>query len=791
MKNEFSFIGKRLPKIDAPEKLTGEAIYIQDLKRPKMLYGKIKRSEYSHALIKNIDISKALKVAGVKALLTRDTNPAKNFKIGFMKDNPIIKSDKVRQYRDEVAAVAAISEDVAEEAISLIKVEYEPIESVFDPFEAMKDGAPSIHDFDSNGKPIKNNTLPVKWKFEHNNIEEYIKKSKYIVEGRYETSWAHHCCMGTTGVIAEFDHQNNLTVYMPTQIPNLAQNDFTDLLHSLALKDKNVRVVTPTIGGAFGNKLDTHCYEHIAVILAWMSKKPVKILFDRTEEFIAMAPRQPSVITISHGCDANGKLTFRKADAILDNGAYTSWGATTPSVMFVPMSSLYRVPAVAFQAKCIYTNNIYSQAFRGYGNPQATFAIESSIDELATKIGIDPIEFRLLNANETGDTTPMGLQISSCGLKECINTVKKELDWDKKRVKNRGVGIAALIHVGGAARIYRSDGHGMILRLDDFGKVYIYTGATEIGQGSETVISQTVSEILGVFPEDIKIIRHDTDICPWDVGTHASRQMYVSCKAAIRCSTEAKNKILEYATLFMKDEVIKKNRENKNFKGDLLHLLSIKDELDIKNRSIFLKRSSEEIDYHIPLDKILRRIHFRGSKDGNMIVTETFFEPDTDMLNPTKSKGNISETYVFAAHGVEVEIDDETGEVKILKFVAAHDVGKAMNPMLLEGQIYGGVMQGIGFALYEQMILQNGKIMNPDLLDYKVPTFMDTPEINIKLIEKGDPLGPFGAKGIGEIGLIPVAPAIGNAIKNAVGVRINSLPFTCEKLMYKICEEKK
>ncbi len=786
MSSNYSFIGKRIPKKDAPEKLTGEAEYIQDLNFSKMLFGKIKRSEFAHAVIKHIDTSKAEKLPGVKAVLTRDNFPAENFKIGFMKDNPPIKTDKVRQFRDEVAAVAAISEDIAEEACSLIKVEYEPLKGVFGVEEATEEGAPVIHDTDFRGNPIQNNILPVRWHIEHGSIEDSRKKAKYVVESVYKTGWAHHCCMGTTGIIAMFDLNNNLTVHLPTQIPNLVQNDFNFLLKALGLKNSSTRVIIPTVGGAFGNKLDTHCYEYIAVILAWMTKKPVRILFDREEEFLAMAPRQPSVIKITQGCDENGKLLFRDASALLDNGAYTSWGATTPSVMFVPMSSLYKVESFRFSATCVYTNNIYSQAFRGYGNPQASFAIESNIDELAKEAGMDPLDMRILNANEPGETTPMGLKITSCSLKECLLSVKDELKYGEKREKVRGIGIASLIHVGGAARIYRSDGHGMMIRIDDFGKVFVYTGAAEIGQGSETVIAQTVAEVLGVLPEDVNIVRHDTDVCPWDVGTHASRQMYVSCKAAIRCCKDAKNKILEYAAKFMKDEVLKKNKKNVDFNNEYLELLFDKENLEIRNRKIFLKQYPELRDYAISFDKILRRIHFRGNKSGNMIVSETFFEPDTEMLHPETSKGNLSETYAFAAHGAEVTVDKETGEVELLNFVAAHDIGKAMNPLLLEGQIYGGVMQGIGFALYESMVLKQGKIMNRDFLDYKIPTIMDTPDIKIKLIEKSDPKGPFGAKGIGEIGLIPVSPAIANAVADAVGVRIRELPITCEKVLEKL-----
>ena len=778
-----NFIGKRLAKMDAPEKINGQAAYINDITVPNMLYGKIKRSEHAHAIIKNIDISQASKLPGVKAILTRETNPAPDFRIGFIQDNPPIKHDKVRQFRDEVAAVAATDPEIAAAACALIKVDYEPLPGVFDPIAAAQEDAPLIHEFDFRGNPIKNNTLPVRWQISDGDLEFYRRKSKYIVSGTYKTGWAHHCCLGTAGIIAEFDYQKNLKVQMPTQIPFLVQNDLNKLLNALGLKNKNTRVISPTIGGAFGNKLDTHCYEYIAVMLAFMAGRAVKIMFDREEEFIGMAPRQPTIIKMTQGCDENGLLTFREAEAILDNGAYTSWGATVPSVMYVPMTSLYRVPAVDFKATCVYTNNIFSQAFRGYGNPQATFAIESSMDELALKAGIDPLEMRLLNANRANETTPMGLKISSCGLKECIETVKEKLDWDKPRPQNRGVGLACLTHVGGGARIYKSDGHGMILKMDDFGKVSIMTGAVEIGQGSETSIAQTVAEIIGIMPDDITVIRHDTAICPWDVGTHASRQMFLSCKAAILCASEAKAKILEFAATFMEDEIRKQNRKNENFADDLLPLLRDAANLTIDQRRIFLKDYPERSDYAATIDTILRRGHFQGGKSGEMVITHAFYEPDTEMMHPKTSKGNISETYAFATHGVEVEVDPETGKVDIINFVAAHDIGKAINPMIVEGQIYGGVMQGVGYALMEEMLLDKGKILNPDFLDYKIPTTMDTFPLDIAMIETLDPHGPFGAKGIGEVGIIPVAPAIANAIADAVGIRLRDLPFTCEKVL--------
>jgi len=624
MQQTYNFIGKRVPKQDAPDKLMGRAVFINDVTLPGMLYGKIKRSEYAHAVIKHIDTSRAERLPGVKVVLTGKNSPAGNFRIGFIKDNPPLKSDKVRQYRDEVAAVAATDPDLAAEACELIKVDYEPLPGVFDPLEAQAKGAPLIHEYDFQGNPIKSNRLPVNWHIQDGDLDYFKRKSRHIVENTYRTGWAHHCCMGTTGIVADFDGRYNLTVHLPTQIPFLVQRDLHDLMTAMGLENRNIRVVSPTIGGAFGNKLDMHCYEYIAVLLARVAGRPVKIMFDREEEFIGMAPRQPTIITIAQGCDENGRLTFREARAVLDNGAYTSWGATVPSVMYVPMTSLYRVPAVDFQAVCVYTNNIFSQAFRGYGNPQATFAIESNLDELAREAGIDPLEMRLMNVNEANETTPMGLKVSSCGLRECFQAVQEKLDWNKPRRPNRGLGLAALIHVGGAARIYKSDGHGMMLKMDDFGKVSILTGAAEIGQGSETSIAQTVAEILGIHPDDVTVIRHDTAVCPWDVGTHASRQMFLSCKAAIICASQARKKILEYAAAFMEQEVVKKNRGNDNFDRRWLPLLHDPASFGLGDRHVFLKEQPDNKDYRVAIDVILRRAHYRGNKQGDIIMSQAF-----------------------------------------------------------------------------------------------------------------------------------------------------------------------
>ena len=754
---DLNVVGKRVPKRDAPLKATGAAVYIQDMKVPGMLYGKILYSKYPHARIVKIDTSKAETLPGVKVVLTGADVP-NNFKIGFIKDNPPLKTGKVLSTRDEVAAVAAISPAIAEEAIDLIDVEYEELSGIFDPLEAMKEGAPMVHE------EFKSNVLKMPWKFVAGDVEAAKKESAFIAEDTFSTQWVTHCCLGTSGCIASFDVNNNLTMYSNTQIPSLAQNDYLEALKAFGLKNKRVRIIQCTIGGGFGSKLDTYAYEYIAILLALKARKPVKIVFSREEEFFATSPRQCTIMKITQGCDKEGKLTFREMEMVLDNGAYTSWGATTPSVMMVPISSLYKVPNIKYIAKCVYTNNTYSQAFRGYGNPQATFAIESCLDQLAEKADIDPLEMRRLNANEPGEVTPQNFKITSCGMKECIDEVAKRLDWKNKRGKHngKGVGMASLIHVGGAARVYKSDGCGTIIKVDDNGKVDVITGSSEIGQGSETIISQIVAEVLGISIDDINVINNDTDICPWDVGAHASRTTFVAGNSALGAAKKIKAQIMEIAA--------------KN-------LSEPPEALEIKDGIIFSMNDKER---NIPLGKVLRKAHY--TLGGKMLVAEHFYDPPNENFDQN-FKGNLSVAYAYGAHGVEVEVDKETGQVKILNYIAAHDVGKALNPMLLEGQIYGGGLMGIGYALGERMIFDKGYLKNGTFLDYKVPTVKDAPPVQAVIVETDEQAGPFGAKGIGEPGLVPTAPAIANAIYDAIGVRIKDLPITPEKVLRALKEK--
>jgi xanthine dehydrogenase molybdenum-binding subunit len=380
---------------------------------------------------------------------------------------------------------------------------------------------------------------------------------------------------------------------------------------------------------------------------------------------------------------------------------------------------------VRYEAKCVYTNNTYAQAMRGYGNPQATYAIESTIDMLAENAGIDPIEFRRINANKSGDISTQGLRITTCGLEECMDAVKEKLEWDKSKEKGEGVGLASLIHVGGGARVYKSDGCGTIIKMDDFGKIDIFTGATDMGQGSDTVIAQIVAEELGTQIGDIHVIHSDTDVCPWDVGAHASRTTFVAGNAALGAARKIKARLLELGA--------------KQLEAPL-------EKLTLRDRKI---QHLDDSERSIEIAKLLRKAHF--SHGGQMLMAEYFYDPANENMGKD-FRGNTSMTYTFGTHGVRVKVDEETGKVKILNYVAAHDVGKAINPLLLEGQVYGGVMMGIGYALSEQVILEKGENMNPNFRDYKILTAKDVVPIQAPVLETYDKDGPFGAKGIGEPG---------------------------------------
>jgi 4-hydroxybenzoyl-CoA reductase alpha subunit len=754
MSEDFSFVGKRVSKLDAPAKVTGQVVYGHDMKLPRMLYGKILRSAYPHARLVSIDTSKAKALPGVKAVITAEDIP--DVKIGWARDNPVLKSGKVRSIRDEIAAVAAIDEDTAQEALELIEVEYEELPGVFDPEEAMRAGAPVIH-----AEAPNNIQEKMRQSYFHGDVQKGFAESDVVLEDRFRMPFVTHCCMGTCFCLASLGPSGDLTMWSSTQMPFLYQRD---LSMAVGIPAHKIRVIKAAIGGAFGSKLDMYPFEPICVFLAQKTGRPVRITFTREEEFVSSPTRQPVICDIKSGAKKDGTLTARQVSMILDNGAYSSWGSTTPLVMMQTISSLYRVPNVKYDVVVAYTNNLYSGAMRGYGNPQATYVVECHIDMLAHELGMDPQELRLKNANQSGDVTGQGVKVTSCGLTDCLERAAESVSWKEKRGKpgNRGVGMASMIHVGGGARIYPSDGCGSTVKVDDFGKVTVITGSTDMGQGSETILAQIVAEELGVPVGNITVVNTDTDITPWDVGAHASRTTFVAGNSARLAAADAKRQILQAAAENLGENV---------------------DDLDMKDGKVFHKGEPEE---WIPFEKMVRGKHFRP--DGDVILARGWYEPPTERQDK-EFRGNISAAYGFATQAIEVEVDTDTGEVTVLKIAAAHDVGRAINPMAVEGQIQGGISMGLGYGLYEELVVQDGKVLNPNFADYSLPTVLDMPEIEPIIIETDDPAGPFGAKGMAEPACIPTAPAIANAVYDAVGVRIKDLPITPEKVLRALKEK--
>jgi CO/xanthine dehydrogenase Mo-binding subunit len=784
------YVGSDLGRPDAAGKASGRALYIHDIARPGMLYGAIKHAGHAHARIVSIDTSKAERLPGVRAVLTAKNTP--EIRMGFLRDNVVLKGDKVRQQRDEVAAVAATDPDIARAALDLIEIEYAPLPAVFTPEAAMAAGAPLLHERDARGKPLDTNRMNLAFRHKSGDLDAGRRAAKHIVQGEFKTQLIQQCCMGTAGSLAEFDLNGNLTIWAKTQIPFLAQRDFNDALAQMGLKDRNSRVIVPAMGGGFGTGLDTHIYEYISILLAHATGRPVKVLMTRREEFAFLSPRQSAEVRITQGCDAEGMLTFREIHVVQDNGAYASWGATYPSVMLMPATSLYQVRNVSFDCDIIYTNNTYCQAMRGYGNPELNWALESNMDELAEAAGIDAVDLRQRNVNEPDTVTPMGLEITTCGLRECINETANGLKWTEKRGKSqhrrRGVGLASLIHVGGSGRIYQSDASGIHLRFDDYGNLYVSSGGVEMGQGLHAALTAVLADGLGVRPDKIFINQTDTATCPWDVGTHASRGAFTACNAALQAAKKMQAQIFTLAAEILPKEISKNlhkfKKRNPDFTAPDLDLDRAQDPANLRmsDSRITVDGFPDAPWAGVDLARLARAVHFRAN--GTLLTAEAFYDPPTVLPDWSVGVGNMSATYTFGCQGVEVEVDTDTGDVFVRHMVNAMDVGKVLNPTTLEGQLYGGIAQGLGYALYEQVITTDGEIRNPDFRDYKVPTAveMDFP-IDLVFVETNDPAGPFGAKGVGEPGLVPTAPAIANAIYDAVGVRIRELPITPERVL--------
>ncbi|MBM3218284.1 MAG: xanthine dehydrogenase family protein [Candidatus Rokubacteria bacterium] len=740
---DFAVIGKGVAKRDGAERATGRTRFLHDLELPRMAHGAILRARHPHARLVRIDTTRARALPGVLAVLTADDVEQHPF--GFAKDQLALKRQKVRSIRDEVAAVAADSREVAQAALELIEVAYEELPAVFDPLAAVDPGAPLVHD------EMATNLSTIRFQFAHGDVERAFADAAVVVEGEYRLSFVTPACLGTMVAIAEWDAQDGLTMWSTTQVPFLYQRD---LAGALGITGDRVRVLQPPVGGNFGRGLDLYPIDVIAALLARRVRRPVRIEFDRTEEFLACPTREPCRIRLRTAADASGHLLARDAHVVIDNGAYTSWGSTTPYVMLATVAGLYRCPAVRFDTTIAYTNHPSSGSMRGYGNLESTFAVESQMDELAERLRLDPLEIRRRNVTKPGDANPQGFVITSCAMAECFDAVADDIVGGVPPPRpgwKRGVGYAGMFHVGGGARIYRSDGCGAIVKLDDFGTVSVITGATEIGQGSETVLAMIAAETLGVPLERVRVVNADTTITPWDVGAHASRTTFIAGNAVRLAAEKVRAGLLALASV---------------------ELEAPAEALGIRDGWVFAR---DEPGRRTAYDRVVRAGHLR--EQGRPLVAEAFYDPPTAMLDKDL-RGNVSATYGFAAQAALVDVDEATGKVEVVKLASAHDVGRALNPLAAEGQIHGGIHMGLGYALSERLVIEDGQVLTQSFMDYAILKAEDMPRLAVRFIETVDAEGPFGAKGLGESGVIPVSAAVANAVKNAIGVRFTELPIT-------------
>jgi len=740
---ELSVVGRATPKKDGPEKVTGRTRYLHDLVLPRLAHGKILRSRHPHARLVRIDTRRAAALPGVLAVLTGTDVEQQPF--GFARDQTALKTGKVRCIRDEIAAVAAETPAIAEEALALIDVEYEPLPTVFSPDDALAPGAPRVHD------ERADNQTDLRYQFTHGDVDRAFADAAAVVEGVYRLNFVTTCCLETMVALADWDPRGTLTMWSTTQVPFLYQRE---LAKALGISGDRVRVMQPPVGGNFGRGLDLYPIDVIAALLARRVGRPVKVEFERLEEFIASPTREPCTIRLRSAADVAGRLLARDAHVTIDNGAYVSWGSTTPYVMLATVAGLYRVPNVRFDTTIAYTNNPYSGSMRGYGNLESTFAVESQMDELADRLGLDRLEIRRRNVTKSGDVNPQGFVVTSCAMSECLEAVGEavaaplpppQAGW------RRGIGYAGMFHVGGGARIYRSDGCGAIVKMDDFGKVVLITGASEIGQGSETVLAMIVAETLGVPLERVEVVNSDTAVKPWDVGAHASRTTFIAGNAARMAAEKLRGDLLAMAAEQLDEPV---------------------ERLAMKDGAIIVLAEPQR---RLPYERVARGGHYQPG--GRTLVAEAFYDPPTSMLDKDL-RGNVSATYGFAAQAVVLDVDGATGVIRVRRVASAHDVGRALNPLAAEGQIHGGIHMGLGYALAEHLVVEQGQVLTATFMDYAILRADDMPEMLIRLIETHDAEGPFGAKGLGEAGVIPVSAAVANAVHDAVGVRFSELPIT-------------
>ncbi|HUT71426.1 MAG TPA: xanthine dehydrogenase family protein molybdopterin-binding subunit [Desulfatiglandales bacterium] len=756
MSQRLSVVGKRIIQPDAAAKATGAALYASDIMVPGTLIGKVVRSPYPHARITRIDKSKAENLSGVEAIITpEDTAQWQKFDRG-MKDLPMIAggytvppdegvlNERARHFGDAIAAVAAINEHIAEEALELIEVEYEELPFIIDPEEAMKPGAPQISGF-AKGNIGKH----MSYAFPAGDVQKAFKEAECIVEGTFSTPKQEHCTAETAAAVARLDVNGRLTVWSQCQLPHLARRE---IAHIFNMPVHRVKIITPFIGGSFGQR-GALCAEPICVALALKTGRPVKLVYSREENFIALESRTGFQYTLRMGFQKDGTLTAMDTYMLGRLGGYMGCGPMASAIGMIFGLGHYRCPNRSGEADMVMTNTPMSGAFRGFGNPAIMWGIEQLVDEAAEKLGMDPIEIRLKNIKKAGEIANMGLRLESTYLEECIKRGAEAIGWKEKWGKTkkgtirRGVGVATMTHCSGAAPLYLDHSNAFI-KLNEDGTADLVVHPAPVGQHIWGALSQIAAEELGIHAEDINIVTGDTDVTLFEYGSDASRSTYSVGNATLIAALQAKEQLLERA-------------------AGMLGVSA--QELEINDRQIF---SSTEPKKRISMADVCYDAIYNFKGECLNISGKCSWE----------SKWNSPPTGAFFA---EVEVNIETGRVRVIRFVTAMDCGKAINPMAVEGQLEGGIQQGIGYGLTEDYVINKdtGVVETDNYDSYKMPGMMDMPETQVIIIDEPDPKGPFGAKGVGEPGMVGVAPAIANAVYDAVKVRIRDLPITPEKLL--------
>ncbi|MCB2155781.1 xanthine dehydrogenase family protein molybdopterin-binding subunit [bacterium] len=756
-KTDFNVVGTSPRRIDANDKVSGQAQYADDLKFSGMLHAAIRTSDIAHGVIKSVDISAAEALPGVEAVMLGKDIPGEN-QIGIIfQDQPLLAENKVRWYGDWIAIVAARSLAIAREAVKLIKVEYEELEGVFSPEEGLVEGAPKIHE--------KGNILET-MHVRTGEVEKGFADSDVVLERVYRVNYQEHAYLETNGCVAVPALSDSITIHVSCQCPFYVQNAVRKIIGVPAHK---IRVLQSVTGGAFGGKEDYPSEPAaVAAALAWKTGKPVKLIYQREEDVAWSSKRHRYTIYHKMGATKDGKLTTVHLKVLCDVGAYAGLSTIVSDRANISSIGPYNVPNIHVDTYCVYTNNLFGGAFRGFGAPQVAFAHETAMDDLAEKLGMDPAELRRINAFQKGDNMASGQPIP--GRVPCLETIDKATDacdWKNRRAAydkhnagkplvRKGLGMSTIIYgVNLHARgeyINRSGAH---MRIFEDGSVAIAIGLTEMGQGLLTAAVQMAAEALGVTVDRVNCNQIDTALVPDSGPTVASRSTVMSGFPLIQAAGKLRDTLLNRA-----GEVLGRDAS----------------ELDMRKNQIVDAKTGEEL---MTYDQAVGAC-FKARE--NLTEVGWYAVPHQEWDLPT-GQGVAYHSFAFATQIADVEVNSATGQIDVKNVWAAHDVGRAINPNMLTGQIEGGVVQGMGWALMENLILRKGKCINPGFTDYLIPTSLDAPKIHSILIEDPTPAGPFGIKGIGEPSLIPMAGAIGNAISHAVGYRFEEVPVTPEVVL--------